>query len=63
MLSAMGELYGNTFMFAEDTTSMCPNINIEKGLIFLTMPLDNPIFKVESNCPRTEIINDMKLLL
>ena len=42
---------------------MCPNINIEEGLMFLTIALDNLIFKVEPDWPRREIINDIKLLL
>ena len=42
---------------------MCPNTNKEEGLTFLTIALDNLIFRVDSRWPRKEIINDIKLLL
>ena len=50
-------------MFAADATAMCPNINTEEGLVFLTIALENLIFKVESGWPRKENINAIKLLL
>ena len=62
-INALDELDDSMFLFAVDATSMCTNINTEKGLIFLTISLDNLIFKAESSWPRTEIINAIKLLL
>ena len=38
-------------------------MNTEKGLMLLTMSLDNLICKVDPNWPRKEIINAIKLLL
>ena len=63
MIRTLNELDNNVFLSAADATSMCPNINTEEGLAFLTIVLDNLMFKVEPNWPRTEIINATKLLL
>ena len=53
----------NVFLFTADTTAIYPNINIEERLTFLTLSLENLIFKVGLNGHRKEIINTMKLLL
>ena len=62
-LQAIKELDDYTFLLTADDALMCPNINAEEGLIFLTLALDNMIFKVGPIRPRKEIINAIKLLL
>ena len=63
MLKCLNELEVNIFLFTSDATVMCPNIDTEEGLTFLTSELDNLIFKVEHNCPIREIITAIKPLL
>ena len=62
-LNYMEELDDNTLLFTVDAAAMCPNINTEEGLMFLTISLDNLIFKVDSSWPRKEIINTTKMFL
>ena len=47
ILRCLNALDDNMFLFAACSTSIHPNINIEAGLTFLTLALDNLIFKVE----------------
>ena len=63
MLNALDELDDKMFLFTEEETAIHPNINIEEGLMFLTIALDNLIFKIGLNWSRTEIVNAMKSLL
>ena len=42
---------------------MHPNINTEEGLTFLTLSLDDLMFKAEPNWPKSEIVTATKLLL
>ena len=63
MLIFLNELDDVMFLFTVDATAMHPSINTEKGLTFLTLSLDNLMFKSETNWPRSDIINAMKLLL
>ena len=62
-LNVLDELDDDIFGFATDATSMSPNINTEERLIYLTIVIDNLIFKVEPKWLRTEIINAIKFLL
>ena len=63
ILRYINELDDKMFLFAEDATSMQPNANTEEGLTYLTLELDNLMFKAEANWPRRDIINAIKLLL
>ena len=63
ILRYINELDDKMFLFAEDATSMQPNANTEEGLTYLTLELDNLMFKTEANWPRRDIINAIKLLL
>ena len=63
VLNALDELDDNMFLFTSDETAMCPNMKTEELLMFLTLALNNLIFKVEPNWPRTDVINAIKLLL
>ena len=49
MLNARDDLDDDMFLFTADAIAMCPNINTEEGLMFLTIALDKLIFKVEHN--------------
>ena len=45
-LNALDELDDDMFLFAADTAEMHQNFNTKEGLMFLTIALDNLIFKV-----------------
>ena len=49
MLNALEELDDDMFLFSADATSMHPNTNTEEGFMFLTIALDNLIYKGDPN--------------
>ena len=63
LLNSFNEIDENMFLFTKNDTSMCPNINTEEGLTFLTIDIDNLIFKVKPDWPRKETITVLKSLL
>ena len=63
MLNSFNEIDKNMFIFTSDDTEMCSDVNTEERLTFLTIALDNLIFKVNPNGPRKEIITALKLLV
>ena len=48
-LKSLNELDRNMFTLAADDIAMHPHINTEEGLTFLTLSLDELMFKVEPN--------------
>ena len=52
ILNDLEELDDDKFLFEADAIAMHPNIKTEEGLVFLTIALDNLIFKVDLNWPR-----------
>ena len=63
MLNTLKELDDHMFLFVVDATAIRPNTNTEERLMFLTIVLDNLIYKGDPNWPRKEIINAMRLPL
>ena len=63
MIRCFNELDDTMFAFAANATVMHHNVNTEKGLTFLTLENNDLTFKAEPNWPRSENINNMKLIV
>ena len=63
ILNCLNVLDENMFLFTAYSIAIHPNINTEEGLTFLTLALNNLMFKVNHNLPRKETITTIKLLL